>query len=206
MLIHMAIKEFREHLLSARFALTMGVLLLLVTAAVLALSADYRQQVDDYNRRVELHRRGLAVYALGRPAMVDRPVPVLSSLFRGLSFTIPESIELSTANPPNPAQQPDLEATESIFPKIDLSFCFGVVLSLVALLFSYDIVTAEKEQGTLKQMLANAVPRAVILFSKWLAVFATLAVMAIITLGYAVTFATLLPNSRFTARIGQRWE
>lgn len=206
MLIHMAIKEFREHLLSARFALTMGVLLLLVTAAVLALSADYRQQVDDYNRRVELYRRGLAVYALGRPAMVDRAVPVLSSLFRGLSFTIPESIELSTANPPNPAQQPDLEATESIFPKIDLSFCFGVVLSLVALLFSYDIVTAEKEQGTLKQMLANAVPRAVILFSKWLAVFATLAVMAIITLGYAVTFATLLPNSRFTARIGQRWE
>src|SRR5215813_5070241 len=100
MLLSIALKELRESLFSLRFGVTMIVVLVLVTAIVFSLSADYRRQVDDYNKRVELHKRAAAVYAAGSEGLIDRPVPTLSSLFVGLSVISPNQIALQQTEPP----------------------------------------------------------------------------------------------------------
>ena len=52
--------------------------------------------------------------------------------------------------------------------KVDWAFIIGYVLSLIALLFTFDAVSSERERGTLRLMLANSVPRHTILIGKFL--------------------------------------
>ncbi|GEM_PF-2720874 len=201
MLLTIAAKEFRQRLFRLRFVATLIALIVLVSATVIALAHEHRKQADDYNRRVELHRKEVEKgdFSVMR---VDRPAPALSSLFRGLGPSAPDQIELNDSAPPESRQTIETEATEAMFPAIDLSFCIGVVLSLVALLFSYDAITGEKESGTLKQVLSNSVSRATLLAAKWIALTATMGVLVVTALAWGVLLARLLPGSAFTIRAG----
>jgi len=202
MLLDIALKELRESLFSIRFLVTMAVILLLVSAVVVALSADYKRQINDYHKRVETDRKSTANYTAGQPATIDRPVPALSALFVGLESTAPNQIQLQPAQPPSFAQIADVDATEVLFPSIDLGFCIGVVLSLAALLFSYDVITGEKENGSLRQILSYPVSRATVILGKWMAVFATLSIAAIVTVSYAVLLLKSIPGSPFSIGSG----
>ena len=53
-----------------------------------------------------------------------------------------------------------------VFGSLDLTFIVTVVLSLFALLLTYDTICGEKEQGTLRLILTNAVPRDKIISAK----------------------------------------
>ena len=46
-----------------------------------------------------------------------------------------------------------------MFPLVDLVFVVTILMSLVALIFAYDAVSGEKEDGTLKLMLADGLAR-----------------------------------------------
>ncbi len=191
-------KEFREDLFSLRFAILMIVLMGLVGAIMFVLTIEHDQQVQDYTRRVELHRR-----AGPDIVIVDRPPPMLAILFRGFMPMAPTQIELSASAPPEPRQAVEIDSMEALFPTIDLTFCIGVVLGLIALLFSYDTITGEKERGTLRQMLAHALPRSSILLGKWLAVCGTMTVTVLIVLLMAVALAHFLSNSLFSLTRGE---
>ena len=52
--------------------------------------------------------------------------------------------------------------------KIDWGFVIGYVLSLIAILFTFDSISGEREQGTLRLTLANSVPRHTVLIGKFL--------------------------------------
>jgi ABC-type transport system involved in multi-copper enzyme maturation permease subunit len=53
-----------------------------------------------------------------------------------------------------------------MFPLIDLVFIVTILLSLIALLFSYDSLSGEKEDGTLKLMLSNKLSRSKMILGK----------------------------------------
>ena len=55
--------------------------------------------------------------------------------------------------------------------KIDWAFVIGYVLSLIALLFTFDAISGEREHGTLRLMLANPIPRHTVLMGKFLGAF-----------------------------------
>ncbi len=55
--------------------------------------------------------------------------------------------------------------------KVDWTFIIGTVLSLIALLFTYDSITGERERGTLRLMLVNSIPRHTILIGKFIGAF-----------------------------------
>ena len=52
--------------------------------------------------------------------------------------------------------------------KVDWAFIIAYVLSLIALLFTFDSISGERESGTLRLTLANSVPRHAILLGKFL--------------------------------------
>lgn len=54
------------------------------------------------------------------------------------------------------------------FTRIDWTFIISYVLSLIALLFTFDAVSSERGRGTLRLMLANSIPRHTVLTGKFL--------------------------------------
>ncbi len=52
--------------------------------------------------------------------------------------------------------------------KVDWGFVIGYVLSLIAILFTFDSISGERAQGTLRLTLANSVPRHTVLIGKFL--------------------------------------
>ena len=66
-----------------------------------------------------------------------------------------------------PSVTPNLDNIELDVTKVDWAFIIGYVLSLVALLFTFDAISGERESGTLRLILANAIPRHAVLFGKF---------------------------------------
>jgi ABC-2 type transport system permease protein len=75
------------------------------------------------------------------------------------------------------------------FDAIDLAFIVEVILSFIAIVLTYDAVCGERQQGTLKQMMANGVPRRRIFASKIAAAVITLALPLL--LGLLLNLATM---------------
>jgi ABC-type transport system involved in multi-copper enzyme maturation permease subunit len=153
----LVLKEIHNHILSFRFVVTSLLLLVVVPATVLVLTNDYVRQLDDYSRRQVEIERYLERYAhfnrLGNIVQPTQPPVPLMTLVRGLSADVDTS---AFDNDPLPV----------VFPLLDLTFIVAILFSLAALVFTYDSVSGEREDGTLKLMLANGLPRAKILLGK----------------------------------------
>ncbi|MXV74373.1 ABC transporter permease subunit [Candidatus Poribacteria bacterium] len=60
--------------------------------------------------------------------------------------------------------------------KVDWGFVIGYVLSLIAVLFTFDSISGERERGTLRLVLANSVPRHTVLIGKFLGALVSISV------------------------------
>jgi ABC-type transport system involved in multi-copper enzyme maturation permease subunit len=65
---------------------------------------------------------------------------------------------------------------ESYHGALDLAFIVSVIMTFLAMVSTYGAVSGEKEQGTLKQILGNAVPRQKVILAKAAAHYLALAV------------------------------
>ena len=101
-----------------------------------------------------------------------------------ISFLVSRSFQASMERS---AQQ--LLSTRSI----DWVFILGVVLSLVALLFTFDAIVGEKERGTLRLVMAQSLPRHTLLLGKFLG--ALLVLMLVVALGVIVNLLLVLSLS-----------
>lgn len=150
-------KEMRAHLLSFRFLASFVILLVLVVATAAVLAGDYVRKVDEFSARQTELDRYLSAYAhFNRIGAIVQPVqpPVpFQALVRGITADV--NIE-AFDNDPLPV----------MFPLIDLTFIVAILVSLIALILTYDAVSGEKEDGTLKLMLANGLPRSKVLLAK----------------------------------------
>ena len=83
-----------------------------------------------------------------------------------------------------PSATPDLHNVRPNVTKVDWGFIIGYVLSLIALLFTFDSISHEREQGTLRLMFANSIPRHAVLIGKFLG--------ALISINIPFTLAVLV--------------
>jgi ABC-type transport system involved in multi-copper enzyme maturation permease subunit len=60
--------------------------------------------------------------------------------------------------------------------KIDWRFVIGYVLSLIAILFTFDSISGEREHGTLRLTLAHSIPRHTVLIGKFLGALVSISV------------------------------
>jgi ABC-type transport system involved in multi-copper enzyme maturation permease subunit len=72
------------------------------------------------------------------------------------------------------------------------TFIVGLIVSLAAIIFGYDAISGEKEAGTLRLILANPVPRAQVLWGKFLGLAAVLGTILVVGFLLAVTAAVIL--------------
>lgn len=85
------------------------------------------------------------------------------------------------------------------FGDLDWAWIISFVLSFAAFVFAYDCVCGEREQGTLRLILAGATPRATVLLAKYVSLMLTLAIP--LFLGLLVSLTILIASGAETARL-----
>jgi ABC-type transport system involved in multi-copper enzyme maturation permease subunit len=113
----------------------------------------------------------------------NMPNTFIYTAFHTLQFTTNINVE-------NPFLQPSNQ--------INWGFILIVLFSFLAIIFSFDAVSGEKESHTLALCLSNPVKRSYILFSKFIAVNLMLLVCAIIGILLALTILMLSPTVSIT--------
>jgi len=183
-------KEIRNHLLSFRFLAIFVLLVAIVPVTVMILSTDAVRKQDDYSRRqgeIEAYLGHYAHFNRLYPVIAPSqpPVPMLA-LVRGISD---DANMNAFDNDPLPV----------MFPLIDLTFVVTILLSLAALVFAYDAVSGDKEDGTLKLTLANDVPRSTVLAAKLLGGAVTLFIPFLFALSLGLIVILLNPRIGWSA-------
>ena len=81
-----------------------------------------------------------------------------------------------------PASNPNLLNIRPDVTKVDWAFVIGYVLSLLAILFTFDAISHERERGTLRLILANSMPRHTVLLGKFLGAFISIGIPTILAI------------------------
>ena len=164
-------KELLSNLKTFRLAVALLFTVLLSALTTFIGSLDYSRNIDAYEREVRKARETLGevtVYAALEPEVVVPPQP-LSILCRGILSTAGRTmrVELDRIQIASwPLQESFESAVMKSLAQIDFASVVGLLLSFLAVVLGFDGVSAERERGTLRQMLTNPVPRTHIVLAK----------------------------------------
>jgi len=172
MLLYILEKELKDCLYGYRSLLLFVLSAILFFVAVVAGTREYQAAIQEYRQAEVTLRQHLAaetnLYAVANFGFsLVKPPQVLSVLVSGVEPHAPRVYNFSLYSLPQPQGSSASEnPTVAVFGALDLSFTVQVVLGLAALLFTFSTICGEKEMGTLKLQLANAVPKDVLLIGK----------------------------------------
>ena len=168
MLLTLVQKEISETVLDLRFTVTTLLFVVFIPLGMYVSCKDYERRLENYQwehqtyRDQYAHKVDHAIEAQG-----FRPPSVLSVLAMGLDPFVPSKVITSrlrrftvrcntlTSNP-----------MSLILGKADFLFNMTFVVSLAALILSFNAVSGERETGTLRLLIAGSVPRGQILLAK----------------------------------------
>ena len=182
-------KEILGNLVSYRFYVVILLSAVLIATSFFVMSRDFKGRLADYQ---------LVRPEPGAPIAVLPPNP-LSIFAKGLEESLTRSFEVGATGTEVRAGQASGNVIFAFFPTPDLVYIIKVVLSLVALLFGFDAVSREKEAGTLKLTLSNAVSRSSLLLGKWAGNYVSLAVPFLLVTGLGLAVMSFDPDLRLSS-------
>ncbi len=195
-------KEILHHLASFRFWVGMLLTIILAAASTWIAARDYELRLERYRDRLAAHEdelRSVSVYSFLQPLAVRPPEP-LSVLDRGFDARLGTDVRIHLFAVPTEATGGSrgnellvaLPAAE-----VDLTTIVAVVLGLLALLLACDAVIGEREEGTLRTVLAQGVRRRTLLAGKVLGGLLTLVLplAAALLVSSAILMVTVGPES-----------
>ena len=188
MLLLIIKKEIIHNVLSFRFVVTYALLFSLILLAMFLMEGDYEARYQDYATEVNKQRDALAeldkvedpnkqyeeyqrmtFYGARQP----RDTGILA---RGVEGSLPTRIASNSYFFFSSSEERlSRNMLFEVFQTPDFAYVINVVMSLLALLFVFDAVCGEKERGTLKLLLANSVPRDLVIIGKWIGGFLSIA-------------------------------
>ncbi len=189
-------KELLEQLLSLRFAMASIICLVVVLSSTWVLTKDYKEAQADYRTNIVLHKNQIEESndLVDGGIKIDKPLNPMQIFFKGLDQ------ELTATATVNSQSEPQFEADYEgnpvifLFPPIDLLFFIGVVMSLLAIAFSYDAISGEKELGTLKLLMSYGVPRDLVLLAKWIGGYVALIAPFLVSVLCGLVVDVLFPT------------
>jgi ABC-type transport system involved in multi-copper enzyme maturation permease subunit len=179
MVFDIARKDFLTNLLSARFVIGFLLCLVLIPFSVLINVSQYHDRAGQYRLdrdAADKAAREVRVYSMLRPEVVLAPEP-LSIFSKGISDQVGNRVQIQLGDKPMLAagktEAGDNPFLASFF-SIDFTDIAAIIFSLLALIFSYDALTREREDGTLKLQMSNSLGRSTYLVGKILGILLTL--------------------------------
>lgn len=169
-------KELLNNLVSFRFIIIFLLCCTLILVSAYTMRDKYGKRMKEYSAAVKIHRQELVDGQrdddLQSIAMngykLDKPPTPLSTIVEGMEGSAGRFAKVNVM----PLSKPLLEGGTGddpmfvYFGTLDIMYIVRSVLSLVAILLTYDAISGERENGTLKLALSNSVPRHVVLLAK----------------------------------------
>ncbi len=201
-------KELRAILLSPKFAATFAVCSLLLLLSVFIGIMEYEQSVDQYNTAVSLSQQRMERQTSWNSLAekIYREPSPLSIFVSGLNYDIGRWSEVSSqASVKLKHSAFSDDPIFAVFRIADFVFIIQIVLSLFAILFTYDSINGERENGTLRLVFSNSIPRAQYILGKaigsWLGLVLPVCVPILLSLLIVQLFSIPLTTSDWTRLI-----
>jgi len=186
-IVDVARKEIFSHLYSVRFIFTMDLVCLLFLGSAFMMLSDYRNRRADFEAKRRVHEERI-LDVLNNPdpreqfrdlfwrggISYDRPPAEMSVFVRGLDLRLPVTFTASAWEAKHSSGERYRNPLLKLYAAPDFSYLVNIILSLLALLFVFDSVSGEKEDGTLRLVLSYPVSKAAVLLGKWTGGFVTL--------------------------------
>ncbi len=174
MVRHIISKELKDCVYGYRSVVVFVLAVSLFAISTATGAHEYTTRLQEYRRAEaqvrEQVRAAQSFYDFASNSLnFSKPPLVLGVLVSGADYFAPQVYAFNLYDPPRPQSSPTAESPDgAVFGSLDLAFIVEVVLGLAALLFTFSMVCGEKETGTLKLQLANALPRDTLLLGKLL--------------------------------------
>jgi len=200
MILHIARKDFLTNLLSPRFVIGFILCLVLIPFSILVSLDNYRGRAAQYridHDAAEKAVREVRVYSALRPEVVIPPEQ-LSVFSKGISGQMGNRVKVQLGNVPMLASGKTAAGDNPFlasFLSVDFVDVAAIIFSLLALIFSYDAFTREKEDGTLKLQMSNSLSRSASLAGKVLGVLFTL--LPILAFSFLLSAVLILLSRNF---------
>jgi ABC-type transport system involved in multi-copper enzyme maturation permease subunit len=185
---NIVIKEMLNSVYDFRFLIALVLCLIFIPLGFYITLSEYEQRLSEHNNSVSMYNervQGLINQDL--PAEGYRPPSPLAVFALGLENHIPNKIITSRDGITRYVNERGINNPVSLlFGEIDFRVNVSIILSLLALIFSYNIFSGEKEQGTLRQIISNSISRTELLLAKITGIFSMLLMPLIISIITAI--------------------
>jgi len=182
MLSTLILKEIHETIITYRFLIATLLCLILIPLGMYVSLKDYVQRYGEYQDSIRLYEeKAKGNINSGFRAEGYRPPSPLSIFSLGFKHTLPYKVTTSPEGEFSIEIQTISHNSESVlFGEVDFVFIMSFVLSILALIFTFNTISGEKELGSLRLVLSNAVSRWKIILAKILGNYIVLLVPFII--------------------------
>lgn len=208
MILHFLKKEFLESILGPKFLITFAICCVLVLTSLFTGYELYRAESNWYARAKSENMRSLES-AGGYAGLKNRGTKTMREPSRMAIFV--KGVDSSIGRASMVSDDPSIVLRDSrfglnpilaMFGELDLSFMVKMILSLFAILFSYNAISGERELGTLKQVMSYPVGKAAFIIGKTLGGLFTLLLTFIIPLLIGLLMLMFFFGVSFT---GDEW-
>ena len=184
-------KEILSNLLSYKFSIIIILSTILILVSIFVMYRDYCLALENHDilrmksegSVVVIPPTPLGIFAKGLDENLCR------SYGSGLSGQISVS-----------SKQQSVNNIFKLFTALDLLYVIKIILSLCATLFAFDIVSGEKEIGTLRQSLSCSLKRPILIIGKWIGGFISFILPFFIAVLLGTILVTLSPMVDINAR------
>lgn len=197
-------KDFLLNLLSVRFIIGFVLCLLVIPFTIIVSVDNYENQVRVYKieqAQAEKEMKESRVWSHVRPTVVQEPEP-LSIFSTGIISNIGNKVKIAFWEYPLFPEGHTLTRDNPLlnaFFSIDFSKVIAILISLLALVFSYDAITREREDGTMKLTFTGQVSRISFLMGKLLGLLLTLLPILLFCYLLACLVIVVNPEISFSA-------
>ncbi len=197
-------REFVSNVLTSRFMIGFLICLMSTAAAVFVQVEDYEKRLAAYHTAVQEHQETAQtwdLYSQINPKAHRKPNPL--SIFNvGMEKSGADMVSIQLATPiweKEAQKQGSDNPFFSILLAIDAIFVFQIILSALAILFAYNTISGEHEDGTLKLVLSNPIPRDTLVIGKYLGGMLSLFPMVVISFIIGILIAYASPATDFNS-------
>ncbi|MGD2294770.1 MAG: ABC transporter permease subunit [Candidatus Aminicenantes bacterium] len=201
-------KEIQDTIMSPRFVFTFLLCTILILLSVYTGINNYQAEQKEFSAAVALNRKNLESQqtyqqVAGLGVKINREPQVLSTVVSGVQEAVGRVATVNIAFDPSLSDSKySSSPIFAVFGALDLSFIVKIVLSLFAILFTYDAIVGEKERGTLKLALSNRIPRDRLILGKAIGGFISLLIPLVIPMVLGMLILMIYPNVSFS---GEDW-
>jgi len=180
MLLTIVIREIFESIYSYRFLFFLIISATLIPIGLYVNEVSYSKRLGEYDEQKRLENKALS--SSQKWDLMSGTVPLkgflepspLAVFAQGLEGSLPQSYTFKPGGYEKGAVPSGKGSIPSELGELNFAFMVQLVVSLIVLIFGADVVSGEKELGTLRSVLSNSVPRDTVLFGKLIGGYAAI--------------------------------